>query len=90
MDLEWMDEVFYDPNFQTQMLNLMNSSPKPDNSKPMQANGPGGGMGAIMQNGQPGNVRMNSGSDMRMPMGGGGASTDTMSESQPNQSVQTL
>jgi hypothetical protein len=89
LDLEWMDEVFYDPNFQAQMLNLMNSSPKPDNNKPMQANG----MAAIMQNGQPGNVPMHGimgGSDMRMPMGSGGASPDTMSESQPNQSVETI
>lgn len=92
LDLEWMDEVFYDPNFQAQMLNLMNSSPKPDNNKPMMANGPGGGMAAIQQNGQPANVPRLAGgaSDMRMPMGGQGASTDTMSEAQPNQSVMTL
>jgi hypothetical protein len=90
LDLEWMDEVFYDPNFQAQMLDMMNRGPKPDNQKPMQA--PGGGMGAIMQNGQPANVPNLGGgaNDTRMPMGGGGASEDTMSNAQPNQSVMTL
>ena len=86
MDLEWLDEVFYDPAFQTQMLNMMQSSPKPDNAKPA---GPGGGMGAILQNGQPGNVAMNGGSDMEMPMDQG-ASSQTLSAAQPNQSMQTL
>jgi len=86
LDLEWLDEVFYDPNFQQQMLMMMNSSPKPDNSKPQQ--GPGGGMGAIQQNGQPGNVPLKGimgGADMRMPMGGGGGSSDMNSEAQPEQ-----
>jgi hypothetical protein len=85
LDLEWLDEVFYDPNFQQQMLMMMNSAPKPDNGKPQQ--GPGGGMGAIMQNGQAGNVPMHGimgGADMRMPMGGGGGS-DMASEAQPEQ-----
>jgi hypothetical protein len=88
MDLEWLDEVFYDPNFQAQMLDMMNRGPKPDNQKPMQANG----MGAIMQNGQPGQVNTNSSSDMRMSFGGGGsqASEQAMSDSQPNQSSTTL
>jgi hypothetical protein len=87
LDLEWMDEVFYDPNFQAQMISQMNSSPKPDNAKPTQA-GPGGGMGAILQNGQPANVAM-SGSDMNMTSDQG-ASTETLSAAQPNQSVQNL
>jgi hypothetical protein len=78
LDLEWLDEVFYDPNFQAQMLAMMNSSPKPDNKKPYG----GGGMAAIQQNGQAGNVTMNS-SDMRMGMGG--ASQDVQSGAQPQQ-----
>jgi hypothetical protein len=57
MDIEWMDEVFFDPEFQDQVMGLMQKSPQPDNAKPMQAQGAGGGMGAIMQNGQPGNVQ---------------------------------
>jgi hypothetical protein len=78
LDLEWLDEVFYDPNFQQQMLAMVNSAPKPSNAK---AGGPGGGMGAIMQNGQPANLAMNS-SDMRMD---NGPSTGTLSAAQPAQ-----
>jgi hypothetical protein len=85
LDLEWMDEVFYDPNFQAQMLQQMNAGPKPDNQKPMSA--PGGGMAAIQQNGQAGNT-MNS-ADLKMPMGAGGGGT-MESDAQPNQSVNTL
>lgn len=77
LDIEWMDEVFYDPNFQAQVMAMMDRSPKPDNAKPA---GPGGGMGAIMQNGQPANLAT-SGSDLSMGMGG--ASSDTLSAAQP-------
>jgi hypothetical protein len=73
-----MDEVFYDPNFQAQVFQMVNSAPKPDNAKPSQW---GGGMGAIQQNGQPGHVMAGT-NDMRMPMGGAGGS-DMASEAQP-------
>jgi hypothetical protein len=86
LDLEWLDEVFYDPNFQQHMLMMMNSSPKPDNSKPLQQ--PGGGMNAIQQNGQPANTPSMSGADMRMGMGPG--SPDVNADAQPNQSEMTL
>ncbi len=73
MGIEWMDEVFFDPAFQQQMMGIQALAPQPDNQKPGQApqiqgqsQQPGGGMGAIQQNGQPGNVRMNSGSDSSM------------------------
>jgi hypothetical protein len=82
LDLEWLDEVFYDPNFQAEMLSMVNSSPKPDNSKP---SGMGGGMAAIMQNGQPGNLPMQGimgGADMRM---GFGSADETASMAQPEQ-----
>jgi hypothetical protein len=81
LDLEWLDEVFYDPNFQAQMLQMVNSAPKPDNSKPTQQ--PGGGMNAIQQNGQPAN--MPGLGDNELSMGMGGASQDTMSQAQPEQ-----
>jgi hypothetical protein len=84
MDLEWMDEVFYDPNFQAQMLQMMNSAPKPDNGK---VAGAGGGMGAVLQNGQPGNVAMN-GADSRMNFAAG--PMDMAADAQPNQSVMTI
>ena len=86
LDLEWMDEVFYDPNFQAQMLQQMNAGPKPDNQKPGMS-APGGGMPAIQQNGQAGNV--SNAADLKMPMGAGGGGT-MESDAQPNQSVNTL
>jgi hypothetical protein len=79
LDLEWLDEVFYDPNFQAQMMQMMNSAPKPDVQKPGLTGG--GGMGAIAQNGQSANVM--SGDDLQM--GFGGASQDTLSAAQPAQ-----
>lgn len=77
MGIDWMDEVFYDPAFQAQLATMVEKSPKPDNAKPMQA---GGGMGAILQNGQPGNVGM---TDQDTQMGPQGASTETLSQAQP-------
>jgi hypothetical protein len=78
MGIEWMDEVFYDPNFQSQMLDLFNTAPKPDNNKPMQT--PGGGIGAAIQNGQPGNIALGN-NDMRM---GYGPSPSMLSNAQPS------
>jgi len=77
MDIDWMDEVFYDPEFQAKVAGMVAQSPQPDNAKPQQA---GGGMGAIMQNGQPGNVSM---TDQDTNMGPQGASTETRSGAQP-------
>jgi hypothetical protein len=76
LGLEWMDEVMYDPEFQAQMLDLLNRSPKPDNMKPGLTGA--GGMGAILQNGGPANA-------MAAPDMGGvsGASPETMSNAQP-------
>jgi hypothetical protein len=59
------------------MMGLMQKSPQPDNAKPMQAAGAGGGMGAIMQNGQPGNVGM---TDADAGMGAG---QDMRADAQP-------
>lgn len=62
--ITWMDEVFFDPEFQMMMAQIMMRGPQPDGSKGMLMppgggmlgmTGPGG-MGAIMQNGQPANV----------------------------------
>lgn len=78
MDIEWMDEVFYDPEFQAQVAGMQAKSPQPDNAKAQQS--PGGGMGAIIQNGQPGNVGV---TDSDMNMGPEGASQDTLSGAQP-------
>lgn len=51
-DIEWMDEVFYDPEFQQQMAMMMMRAPAPGTSKgvskPMN--------NQVMQNGQPANV----------------------------------
>jgi hypothetical protein len=91
LDLEWMDEVFFDPNFQAQMWKQMNSAPPPDNGKPTGGGQGAGGMGAIMQNGQPANIPMHGtmgGQDTRMSFGAGPA--DMNADAQPNQSVMTL
>lgn len=80
MGIEWMDEVFYDPEFQAQLAVMMARSPQPDNAKPGQAAGAGGGMGAIMQNGQPGNVGL---TDSDLGAGMQGASQETLSAAQP-------
>lgn len=56
--ITWMDEIFYDPNFQMQMQQRMAAGPDFMASKG-QTGGPpnaGGNMAALMQNGQPGNV----------------------------------
>jgi hypothetical protein len=82
LDIEWMDEVFYDPEFQAQVQNLMAQSPKPDNSK----SAPGaGGMGAILQNGQAGNVALKGDMGGNELNAGNGVSSDTLSAAQPTQ-----
>ena len=56
--IEWMDEVFYDPNFQQQMMMQQAMGPQ-DGGKgqPAPPGGPGGNMlGQIQQNGQPSSV----------------------------------
>jgi len=50
--IEWMDEVFYDPEFQMQMAQQMMQAPGIAGSQGQM----GGQMGGIRQNGQPGNV----------------------------------
>jgi len=61
--IDWMDEVFYDPEFQAQMTMQMLRMPSPQGSEgvPMKMPNAGigggmGGLGSIMQNGQPGQV----------------------------------
>lgn len=72
--IDWLDEVFYDPEFQQQMMMQMLRMPSPQGSKgipgmesvpnPWVGQGPGQTMqqnplGAILQNGQPGQVMSN-------------------------------
>lgn len=55
--IEWMDEVFYDPEFQMQMAMQMMQFPDIQRSQGQLRQGAGAGAGAgIRQNGQPGNV----------------------------------
>lgn len=46
--IKWMDEVFYDPEFQERMMHIMARGPQMDDSK----GSAGGGLGGVMQNGQ--------------------------------------
>jgi hypothetical protein len=64
-DIDWMDEVFADPQYQMQMMQLMQMGPQAQNSKGTLAGGPGapnpsltggGIMDQILQNGQPSTV----------------------------------
>lgn len=65
--IDWMDQVFFDPEFQQRMLMQMAMGPQQQGSQgsPQMGNSglgnkPGGGgnpLAAIMQNGQPGQVR---------------------------------
>jgi|GEM_PF-1101348 len=64
--IDWMDQVFYDPEFQQQMAMRMMSGPQPQDSKgqlgqKVQPNPSAGGslMDQIAQNGQPANVMNN-------------------------------
>ena len=54
-DIEWMDEVFEDPELQMQVVQAMMQTPGMQNSKGVAAGPamPGGGMAGIRQNGQP-------------------------------------
>lgn len=58
--IDWIEEVFYDPEFQMQMMQQMAMLPQQSKGQPVQGGGgmPGGagGMAALMQNGQPSNV----------------------------------
>lgn len=58
--ITWMDEVFFDPEFQVHMANVMMASPQPDGSVGQVAPSEPGAASpaALMQNGQPGNVGM--------------------------------
>jgi hypothetical protein len=58
--IDWMDEVFYDPEFQMQMMQQMMMGPQMAQSKgqPNPSAGPAG-MPALMQNGQPSNMPFN-------------------------------
>jgi len=64
MGVEWFDEVFMDPEFQMQMQQHMMMGPQPGPSKGQAAPG-GGGIGSILQNGQPGTVAGQPGQQMR-------------------------
>lgn len=50
--IDWLDEVFFDPNFQQRYLMMMMMGPQAAESKGQ----PSGGLGAVLQNGQPGQV----------------------------------
>jgi len=52
--IEWMDEVFFDPDFQMQMAEMMMKAPAFQGSQSEGRNA--GSPGAIQQNGQPANV----------------------------------
>jgi hypothetical protein len=60
--IDWMDQVFYDPEFQMRMAMQMMAGPQMDASKGQLGMpnaglaGAGGNMAAMLQNGQPGNV----------------------------------
>lgn len=56
--IEWMEEVFYDPMFQQEMMQRAMMGPQADQSKGQIAGQPpqGGMMDQILQNGQPGSV----------------------------------
>jgi len=58
--IDWLDEVFYDPEFQMQMAQMMMQAPGPEGSQAQVAPGGGGtgpgGLGAAVQNGQPANL----------------------------------
>ena len=76
LGIEWMDEVFYDPEFQAETMDLFSKTPTPDGSK---GQSPGGGIDAIMQNGQPGNVPLSGDTGgLEMNTGGIGASQDVL------------
>jgi len=81
LDIDWIDEVFFDEGFQAQVLDMFNKTPGPEGSK---GQSPGGGMGAILQNGQPGNLpfKGDTGGSELQP-NGAGAPREVMSESQP-------
>jgi hypothetical protein len=68
--IDWMDEVFYDPEFQMQMMQMMAMGPQAGASKGQAAPAPaapGGvmGMAALMQNGQPANLPFNAPPEMQ-------------------------
>lgn len=54
--IDWFEEAFNDPEFQMQMMMQMSMGPQIGPSKGQAAPSGVGGMGAIMQNGQPANV----------------------------------
>ncbi len=81
LDIDWMDDVFFDENFQAQLMEVFNRLPGPEGSK---GQSPGGGMGAILQNGQPANLPFRGlmgGSELNTDQGG--APFDVMSGAQP-------
>lgn len=57
MGIEWLDEVLFDPQFQMQMAQQLAMGPQASQSKGQPAAPPNAGMGGILQNGQPGQVR---------------------------------
>ena len=57
MGIEWLDEVLFDPTFQMQMAQQMQMGPQAAASKGQPAPAPNAGLGGILQNGQPGQVR---------------------------------
>ena len=54
--IEWMEEVFYDPQFQQEQAQKQMMGPQPQDSKGQVGPPQGGMMNQIMQNGQPASV----------------------------------
>lgn len=62
--IDWMDEVFYDPEFQMQMMKMMAMGPQAEASKG-QVGGGNAGLAALTQNGQPANLPFNAPPEMQ-------------------------
>ena len=55
--IDWLDQVFYDPEFQIKVLSMMMQGVNPATSQGQVGQpSPTAGMAAILQNGQPGNI----------------------------------
>lgn len=55
--IDWMEEVFFDPDFQMQLATMQAQSPQIEGSVGVPPQRAGGGLNQIIQNGQPGSVR---------------------------------
>jgi hypothetical protein len=53
MDIEWLEEIFFDPDLQAQIGQILMQAPQIQGSKGQPSGGPAAG---VMQNGQPANI----------------------------------